>query len=866
VKSLYRTLLRLYPASFRAEYGGEMEAVFADRQRRASGLRSRLGLWGSAALDVVANAPRAHMDILGQDLRHTARSLARTPGFTATAVLVSALGIGAAAGAFSITDHVLIRKLPFPESERLMVVWESMPLRGFTSMDVSPANFRDWKRLATSFEGMGAYRNYSANLVGDGEPQRVENAIVTADLFSVLRARPALGRLFSADDDRPGAAGVVLLSDHIWRERFGADPEVLGKKLLLDGEPHEVVGILPRGFLFPKRKTDIWTPFRFAESAYEDRNDTFLTVVARLKPGVSVEAAHSEMTLVAARLERAFPKENEKISADVYPLKDDISEQARLLLKALFGASVGVLLIACLNLANLQLARSLARRAELSVRSALGAGRDRLVRQLLTESLVLAFIGGVLGVAIAVSAGPLFARLIPHTLPIAETPPVDLRMLSFAVLLTAATGVAFGVLPARRACAEADASGLAEGARAGTSRRTERLRSVLVVVEVTASVALLIATGLLLRALWRVRSVDPGFRSEGVLTLRTSLPMPKYLKTPPRERLYTEVLSGVRRIPGVESAAYISFLPIAMRGGIWPIAMEGVPEESADNQMASLRLVTPEFFATLGIPLRLGRDVRDSDRPDALRVAVVSESFARGYWPGENPLGKRFRVAAQIRTIVGVAGDVRVRGLERESEPQVYLPFLQAGEDDISPAYAPKDLVVRSSLPPATLLPSIRSIVTAADSSLPVSDVRPLAEIVEGDTAPRSVQARVLGAFAAAALILAGVGIHGVLAFAVSQRTREIGVRIALGAPSRQILEMVLRRGVALAAAGAVLGATLALGAGRIMQGLLAGIGPADPAAFVAAAVLALAMTVAGSLVPALRAVRVDPVLAMRAE
>jgi predicted permease len=342
--------------------------------------------------------------------------------------------------------------------------------------------------------------------------------------------------------------------------------------------------------------------------------------------------------------------------------------------------------------------------------------------------------------------------------------------------------------------------------------------------------------------------------------------MPKYLKTPPRERLYKEVLSGVRRIPGVESAAYISFLPIAMRGGIWPIAMEGVPEESADNQMASLRLVTPEFFATLGIPLRLGRDVRDSDRPDALRVAVVSESFARGYWPGENPLGKRFRVAAQIRTIVGVAGDVRVRGLERESEPQVYLPFLQAGEDDISPAYAPKDLVVRSSLPPATLLPSIRSIVTAADSSLPVSDVRPLAEIVEGDTAPRSVQARVLGAFAAAALILAGVGIHGVLAFAVSQRTREIGVRIALGAPSRQILEMVLRRGVALAAAGAVLGATLALGAGRIMQGLLAGIGPADPAAFVAAAVLALAMTVAGSLVPALRAVRVDPVLAMRAE
>jgi putative ABC transport system permease protein len=865
MRLFYEALLRLYPASFRAEYGEEMSALFAGRLRRASRVGSRLALWGSAALDVLSNAPRAHFDILRQDLRHAARSLAHTPGFTATAVFVSALGIGAAAGAFSIMDHVLIRQLPFPESERLMAVWESMPMRGITDMDVSPANFRDWKRLATSFEGMGAYRNYSANLVGDGEPQRVENAIVTADLFPVLRVGPALGRLFSAEDDRPGAAGVVLLSDRLWRERFGADPEVLGRKLLLDGEPHEVVGVMPRGFLFPQRKTDLWTPFRFAESAYEDRNDTFLSVVARLKPGVSVDAVRSEMTLVAARLERAFPKENEKIGADVYPLKDEVSQQASLLLKALFGASVGVLLIACLNLANLQLARSLARRAELSVRSALGAGRDRLVRQLLTESLVLAFVGGLLGVAIAVSAGPLFARLVPHSLPIAETPPVDLRMLSFAVLLTAATGVAFGVLPARRACAEADTSGLAEGARTGTSRRTERLRSVLVVVEVTASVALLIATGLLLRALWRVRSVDPGFRSDGVLTLRTSLPMPKYLETPPRERLYAEVLTGVRRIPGVESAAYISFLPMAMRGGIWPIAMEGTPEESAENEMASLRLVTPGFFETLGIPLRLGRDVRDSDRPDALRVAVVSESFARRYWPGENPLGKRFRMAAQVRTVVGVAGEVRVRGLERESEPQVYLPFLQSGED-ISPAYAPKDLVVRSSLPPATLLPPIRSIVTAADSSLPVSDVRPLSKIVEGDTAPRSDQARVLGAFAAAALLLAAVGIHGVLAFAVSQRTREIGVRIALGAPSRQILEMVLRRGVALAAAGTLLGAALALGVGRVMQGLLAGVGPADPAAFAAATVLTLAMTVAGCLAPALRAVRVDPVQAMRAE
>jgi putative ABC transport system permease protein len=865
--SFYRALLFLYPASFRAEYGDEMSALFSGSLSRASSFGARFALWAGAARDVLLNAIRIHLDILGQDLRHTARSLARTPGFTATAILVAALGIGAAAGAFSITDHVLIRPLPFPESDRLVVIWESQPLRGITENNVSPANFRDWKRLATSFEGMGAYRNYSANLVGSGDPERVENAIVTADLFSVLRVRPAIGRLFSAEDDRPGAPGVVLLADRLWRERFGGDPAVLGRKIVLDGEPHEIVGVLPRGFLFPLRDTDLWTTFRFDKDAFTDRTDTFLTVVARRKSGISLERARSEMALVASRLERAFPKENEGTGTEVYSLRDDISDQARLLLKALLGASVGVLLIACLNLANLQLARALARRAELSVRAALGAGRERLTRQLLTESLVLSFAGGALGILIAVSAGPLFARLVPNSLPISQTPALDLRMLSFALLLTAATGIGFGLFPARSACAASDSSGLSEGGpRSGGSRRTERLRSLLVVVEVTASVTLVIATGLLLRALWRVRAIDPGFRSEGVLTLRTSLPMPAYVETPPRERLYNEVLTGVRELPGVRSAAYISFLPIAMGGGIWPVAMEGVPEERADNLYASLRLVTPGFFATLGIPMRLGRDVAESDRPDGPKVAVVSDSFVRRYWPGENPIGKRFRIARQVRTIVGVAGDVRVRGLERSSEPQVYLPYLQAGKDDISPAYAPKDLVVRSELPPSALLPSIRSIVAAADSSLPVSDVRLMSDIVESDSASRAVQARVLGAFAAAALLLAGVGIHGVLAFAVSRRVREIGVRLALGAERRDILRMILRQALRLAGAGVLLGAFLALAVGKAMQALLFGVSPSDGETFLAAASACLATALAGGLLPALRAAGLDPASAIRAE
>jgi len=495
----------------------------------------------------------------------------------------------------------------------------------------------------------------------------------------------------------------------------------------------------------------------------------------------------------------------------------------------------------------------------------MGAGRERLVRQLLTESLVLASFGGGLGVLLALSAGPLAARLIPSTLPIAETPPANLRVLVFAILATAVTGIAFGVLPALRACSDVDTGVLAEDARGGAARRTERLRSGLVLVEVTASVALMIATGLLIRALWRVRAIDPGFRSEGVLTLRTSLPMPKYAEPPERERFYARVLPEVRRLPGVSSAAFISFLPMVMRGGIWPVAMGGQPEDRPENQTASLRLVTPGFFETLGVPLTLGRDVGPSDVLASPFVAVVSQSFVRRYWPGENPLGKRFRIASKDRSVVGVVGDIRVRGLERTSEPQVYLPSPQVA-DEVSPAYAPKDLVIRSSVAPATLLPAVRAIVASADSDLPVSSVRPLSEIVEAETAPRAVQAWVLGSFAVMALLLAGVGIHGLLAFAVSQRSREIGVRMALGAPAGEILGMVLRRSLALSAAGVALGLALAYTAGLAMQALLAGVSASDAPTFAAAAILALLMTAAGSLLPARRAIRVNPVNAIRAE
>ncbi|HEY2798351.1 MAG TPA: ABC transporter permease, partial [Thermoanaerobaculia bacterium] len=819
----YRALLRLFPASFRAEYGPEMEAIFA-RRWDAPGVPGRLALALGAVADVVPNALRAHGDILRQDLRYARRTFGRSPGFTATAVVITALGVGAVTAAFSITDHVLIRPLPFTDSERLVHLWGDPGRTGQSRVEPSLPNYLDWKRASASFEAMGASHPVSANLVGGSEPQHLEGIGVDADLLPLLGARPLLGRLFTAEDHLRGAAGTVLVSERVWKERFGGDPSVVGRKVLLDGEPFTLIGVMPRRFQFPSRDTEIWTPMRLSEDDANDRTNAYFTVLARLRKGVSIEDARAEMRLIGAQLERAYPKENTEMGVSVFRLRDELSPQSRLLLVALLGAAVAVLLIACTNLANLLLARALSRRRELAVRTAMGAGRERLVRQLITESLILAASGGALGIALAVAVVPLIARLVPNALPIAEVPSVDLRMLVFAVLLTGVTGVGFGVIPALRACNPtnevAGTSGLREGARAGSDRRTERLRSALVVAEVAASVALLIGSGLLLRALWRLQGTDPGFRPASVLTLHTALPLPKYEPTQRRVQFYGRVLADVRAMPGVSSAAYISALPMVMRGGIWTVSLEGQPVVPALAPTASLRFVTPGFFQTLGIPVRLGRDVAETDTHAAPFVAVVSDSFARRHWVGQNPLGRRFQFGFHDRTVVGVVGDIKVRGFERSSEPQVYLSYQQADDGEII-GYVPKDLVLRTSEPPGRMVRSIREIVSRADPEIPVSDVRALSDIVRAETAPRRVQAWVLGAFAGIAFLLAAIGIHGLLAFTVSQRLREIGVRVAMGAQPRDILSLVLRQGVVLCAVGVALGVAVAYAAGRSMQALL---------------------------------------------
>jgi len=861
---LYGFLLRLYPASFRAEYGEEMRRVFARRRREADGPGAVAALWLAAAVDAAANACRTHADLLRQDVRYAARALSRAPGFAATAILVAGVGIGAATASYSVLDHVLVRPLPFPRADRLVDLWENDTVHGYGRTELSPANYRDWKSASRSFEGMAAFTNLSANLAGEGAPERLDGAGATPDLFEVLRVHAALGRVLTDADGRPAAEKTVLISDALWRRRFGADPGILGRKVLLDDAPHVVVGVMPADFRFPARGSDVWTPLRFAASDYEDRGDCYLRCVARLKPGVSIEKARAEMRLVAAQLERAYPKENRNIGANVLRLRDEIAPESRWLLVALFGAAAGVLLIGCTNLASLLLARAIGRRKELAVRTAMGAGRERLMRQLLTESLVLAACAGAVGVLLAAAAGPLVTRLVPNALPIAENPPLDLRMLAIAAVLTAATGVGFGVVPARRAGREAALANLHEDSRAGAGRASERLRAALVVAEVTASIVLLVSSGLLLRALWKLQRTDPGFRSEGVLSLRTVLPMPRYEKTEVRQRFYDRVLTQARALPGVTHAGYISFLPMVARGMIQAVVLEGHAADR-DDGFASMRFVTPDYFAALGIPLKAGRDVAPTDTAASPFVAVVSESFGRRYWPGQNALGRRFRFGQAERTVVGVVGDVRVRGIERESEPQVYLPSRQVPDAGFI-GYFPRDLVIRSAVPAATLLPELRRIVAAADPLLPISDVRPLSDVVASDTAPRRIQARALAAFSALALALAALGIHGLLSFTVSQRAREIGVRMALGATPRDILEMILGRSALLAGGGALLGGVLALGAAFAMRALLAGVSPADGATFLAAIGLAIAMTAAGSLVSAVRAVRVDPVAAIRAD
>jgi predicted permease len=858
VKRFYRSLLRLYPAGFRAEYGDDLAAVFAEQEREHTGPLAPVILMVKALTDVLPNAMAAHVDILRQDVRYALRGMRRAPGFAITAVLVVALGVGANTAAFSLADFVLLRPIPYPDPERLVKIWEATP--GYGQMEFSPVNYRDVKAMTTSFTGMGAYNGSAVNLVGDGEPRRLQTARVTPDLLPLVGVGALLGRVITPADSLGDP--TVVLSYDLWQTQFGRSPAVLGQTVRLNGVPHTIIGVMPPDFRFPNRGIDAWTPFLLGPDDFQDRNDNYIELVARLAPGKTLEMADAELEGVMKQLELQYPKENKDTRAAIWRVQDELSERSKLLVLALCGAALCILLLACANLASLLLARGLHRARELAVRTALGAGRERLVRQLITESIGLAAIGGMVGVGLAVAGLPLLSQLVPASLPIGDHPTVDLRVLGFAAALIAVTGLVFGIAPAMHAARRDSLDALRDGTRTGGGRR-QRVRSALVVLEVTGSIVLLVSSGLLMRAIWKIQSVEPGFRADGIMVLRTALPLPKYEMVAARERFYGRVLDEVRAIPGIASAAYVTGLPMDMRGGIWPVQMVGGEVVRDEANSVSLRFATPGFFATLGIPLRLGRDIGAGDTQNAPYVAVVSESFAERHWPGQNPIGKRFGIAFAERTVVGVVKDVKVRGLERTSEPQVYLPSGQVADGSII-GYLPKDLVIRSTLPAEQWMPAVRRIIAAADPEQPISNIRSLADIVAGDTAARRVQLRLLGMLSAIALVIAGVGMHGLLSFAVSTRTQELGIRRALGAQAGSIVGMVMREGLTLTLVGTAIGIAVALTVGRGMSALLFGVPAGDPVTIAAAAGLCLLTALLGSLRPAVRAARVDPMAALR--
>jgi predicted permease len=726
---------------------------------------------------------------------------------------------------------------------------------------LSPANYSDFKAMSSSFQALGAFASDAVNLVGGGEPRRLSITPVTPEVLPLLGVSPALGRVFhrGPDDD-----SSVVVSYGLWQTQFGGDPGVLGRTITLNGAPFTIIGVMPPTFYFPSRDVQLWTVLVMNDEAFANRDNSYLEAVGRLKPSVTFEQARADLTLIADRLSRNFPETNAETGISFFLMRDYMSPRTRVMLLALGGATLCLLLLTCANLANLLLARATSRERELALRSALGAGKERLVRQLITESVMLTLVGGAAGVAVAVASLPLFSTLVPPTLPVASQPSLDMRVLVFAAVFTGLTALGFGLFPALRAGGRTGFSALREGSRAGTGQK-QRLRGLMVAVEVTMSVILLITSGLLLRAVWRVQAVDPGFATEDVLTLRTALPRPKYESTMSRAQYYNRVLAEVRALPGVESAAFTSGLPMVMTGGIAGIEVPGQERINRRIGGVSLRFITPQFFKTLSIPLHAGRDVEEADTSDRAGVAVVSESFVKRYWPGQDPLGKSFVHLQRTRTVVGVVGDIRVRGLERNSEPQMYLPASQAIDGALS-NFDPKDLVIRHSSRVDSLMPAIRQIVRTADPDQPISDVRALGHVVAGDSATRRAQLQVLGLLAIVAFVLAGVGIYGLLAYNVSQRAQEIAVRLALGADPSSVGRMIFADGMRLALFGFMPGVIGAYLAGRAMSTLLFGVAPSDPVTFASALGLALLMTFAGSLLPALRAVRITPMSALKME
>ncbi len=805
------------------------------------------------------------MDTFIQDLRHALRLLRRSPGFATVAILTLALGIGATTAIFSVVNGVVLRPLPYGEPDRLYMVWEDKQLRGGPATEwTGRATFRDWRERNRAFEGMAAVNGWAPTLTGGDRPESLVGALVSPGYFSVLGRSPARGRGFAAEEEIPGAGNVVVLSHEIWQRRFGADPALLGSNLILNGESYRVVGILAPGFRPPVvAAAELFAPLPL-DPELDDRGNYFLRVVGRLAPGVTVEAARADMQRVAASIAAQNPADYRDVGVTLEPLGGAIVGAARTPLLVLLGAVGLILLIACANVANLLLARGAAREREVAVRSALGAGRRRLVRQLLTESLVLAACGGLAGLALGTWGTELLVRMAPPGTPRVQAIGMHPAVFLFAALATLGTGLLFGLAPALGLARRRAAEVLREGGRGVEGGGRGRLRGALVVTELALGVALLVGAGLLLRSFAELRSVDPGFRVENMLSARLIFPAADY--DGPGIAGFLEGLErDLNARPGVEGAGLVSVLPLSGNVSDVSFGIEGRLPAEGEEPAADLRRATPGFFRTMGIPLVRGRTFDERDREGADPVAVISERMMREHFVGENPVGRRIKVGdvrnpdAPWFTVVGVVGSVRSRALDRVPEPEIYLSAFQYRARGMS-------VVLRGERRPEALAGTLRDAVASRDPAMPVAQLATLEELFANATAPQRFLSRLLGAFAGLGLLLGLVGIYGVMAYAVSRRTREIGVRIALGAGPRDVLGQVMRRGALLTVAGLAVGLLLALLASRALTGILYQVSPTDPLTVAAVTLLLGATALLACWIPARRATRVDPVDALRSE
>jgi putative ABC transport system permease protein len=829
----------------------------------------------TADLPFIGGQERLLMRNLFSDLQLGFRILLRNPGFAVTAILLLALGIGANTAIFSVVNAVLLRPLPYRDSSRIMQIWHVPPAKSFPGMtlfSVSPANYLDWRSMNHSFEDMAAFGFARFNVGGKERPEAIQAAPVAPGFFSILGVQPILGRGFTPDDDRPGQGHVVVLGNALWRERYGADPGVIGRKIVLDGETYSVIGVLPRTFQFPSG-AQLWTPLAWTDQTRAVRGNHNYQVIGRLKPGVDIRAAQAELSAISARLEQLYPEDDKGWGAKILTLREQTVGDVRAALLVLLGAVGFVLLIASANVANLVLGKILARKKEIAIRSALGATRGAILRLVLGETLLLSLAGGALGLLLARFGTTLIVKFLADRLPRFAEITLNAPVLAFTAFLALFAGALAGLLPALRFTKTDVNEALKQGQSRGSSDSGgSRTRGLLVVSEVALSLVLLIGAGLMVRTLWQLSNVKPGFDPNGLLTMTVSIPANKFPTPAAYISFFERVLQQIRATPGVESAGVIDDLPMGDGGSHQPVAIEGQPVvPMADQPEVDVRLISPGYLSSMRVPLLSGRDLTDGDVAGRNPAVIISESMAKRFWPDENPLGKHLTLTfypGVSREIVGVVGDVKLDSLD-ETRPvaTVYWPLDQifAPPSEAWRSF-PMSLAVRTSRDPMSTVTAVTSAMHEVDPETPVTEVLSMNELISNSLSPQRSNMLLLAAFAGLALVLTAVGIYSVLSYAVRRRVREIGIRMALGASHSDVLKLVLTDGMKPIFLGIIIGFAVALGMGHVVSSLIYGVRPTDPLTFAAVAALLVAVGVLATIVPAYRATRVEPVRTLHDE